>query len=202
MVSHPMVSQAKVSRFASGSVIRQVLNRSAFRIGLLAASAVAGYCAVLPAVQTVGQSAAPQSEALWTGQIEQPATIVAAPMTPITSASYTQTEVKAASETTPPADSKKLGATSSVKQKASDNARPARRPDDLASTKPQKTDKPTETALNDAVAWDVSRSASPEPKSFSNRWLSPVSDRLPSRGTLMRPFHMVGDAVHGLMNAF
>jgi len=186
----------------TGSLIRQLLDRPLFRAGLLAASAAAGYCAFLPAAQTTSQSTAQQIDAHWAGSIEPQTSVVAAPMTPVTSASYTQTEVKAGSPSTPAAEIKKIGAITAAKStKPADVAtvRPARRPDDLASAKPAKTDATAET-----IAWDLDQNIGQPAKreSFSRRWLAPVSDRLPSRGTLMKPLHLVGDAVSGLMNAF
>jgi len=185
----------------TGSLIRQLLNRPLFRAGLLAASAAAGYCAFLPAAQTTSQSTAQQIDAHWAGSIEPQTAVVAAPMTPVTSASYTQTEVKAGSPSTPAAEIKKIGAITAAKStKPADVAavRPARRPDDLASAKPAKT------AAAETIALELDQSIGQPAKreSFSRRWLAPVSDRLPSRGTLMKPLHLVGDAVSGLMNAF
>jgi len=185
-----------------------VLNHSAFRIGLLSASAIAGYCAVLPAVETSRTKSLPLIEARWAGQIEQPADVAAAPMTPVTSASYTQREATAVSKSASVGDLKKLSSIAAVKpvKPIDASAHPVRRPEDLAGSKPPKTDKAAEPMYSEAVAWNTSH-PTPDPKtfeskSFSRRWLSPVSDRLPSPGTLMKPVRMVSDAFSGLMEAF
>jgi hypothetical protein len=204
------------------SFVRPAFLRAPLRTGVLGAAAIAGYLTVLPPQEgnragLIGESA----EATWTGGIERPVIDTQPSYSAVTSASYLD-----ASASPEVADTKKTALiTAPAQPKSSDKAaqRPRRLADETAAS-PAKASESAGTAGKSSDAGSKVRSADqviasadpvlqsplrpstddslPGERAFSSRLLWPGADRLPSSASLLRPFHVVGDAVHNLIRSF
>lgn len=183
--------------------------RPALQAAIVAAAAVAGYVTFLPLTQTSGPARLTVAEAeqpQWAGHIEQPGIDVPQPSARVTSASYVVPEAGALDNA-----SKKNGLAIAVIPKIPGKPvlLPPRRPastDEAAkpTTAPAASlNPPAAGALMPPAPIPVAVAASEVPtKPAARNMFSPVTDRLPTTGTLLKPFHVVGDAFHNLIKPF
>jgi hypothetical protein len=179
--------------------------RPALQAAIVAAAAVAGYVTFLPLTQTSGPAHLTVAEAeqpQWAGHIEEPGMDAPPPAARVTSASYVVPEAGTLDNA-----SKKNGLASSVIPKIGGKpVLPPRRPastDEAAKTAAPVAASlatPAPGALIPPAPIPVAVAASEVPaKPAARNMFSPVTDRLPTTGTLLKPFRVVGDAFHNLI---
>jgi hypothetical protein len=185
--------------------------RPALQAAIVAAAAVAGYVTFLPLTQKMDQAGltvAGAEQPQWAGHIERPDLDAPAPSARITSASYVVPEASAIDNA-----AKKNGAAVAVIPKvAGKPILPPRRPTDeavktVAPVLPASVAAaPIQPAANTPVPPApipvVMASAEVPPKPAARNMFSPVTDRLPTTGNLLKPFNVVGDAFHNLIKSF
>jgi hypothetical protein len=179
--------------------------RPALQAAIVAAAAVAGYVTFLPLTQTSGPASltvAGAEQPQWAGIIEQPGMDAQQPSARVTSASYVVPEAGSLDNA-----SKKNGLAIAVIPKIPGKpVLPPRRPaspDDAAKATAAPAASlapPAAGALIPPAPIPVAVAASEAPaKPAARNMFSPVTDHLPTTGTLLKPFHVVGDAFHNLI---
>jgi hypothetical protein len=191
--------------------------RPALHAAIVATAAIAGYVTFLPLTQRSNPAALTTAEAeqpQWAGRIEQPDVDTPAPSARITSASYVVPEAGSIDN-----GSKKSGAAAAVMPKVAGKAiLPPRRPNGadealrtvapvsgtpVAGTPIAATSIPPATGTPVPPApIPVVMAAAEAPVKPARNLFSPVTDRLPTTGNLLKPFHVVGDAFHNLIKSF
>ncbi len=167
-------------------------SRPALQAGLVAAAAVAGYVTIMPSQPKPATSAvvASMEQPQWAGHIEPPDTESAPRTSAMTSASYAAQDPSLIGDGSKKTGTQNITATPKPLNKP---LLPPRRPS--TNEEASSTSAPTRTI---ALAPEAELKQ-PAP---ARGLLSPVTDRLPSSGTLLRPFNVVNDAVHNLIKSF
>ncbi len=190
--------------------------RPALQAAIVAAAAVAGYVTFLPLTQRSDPAALSTAEAeqpQWAGHIERPDVDAPAPSARITSASYVVPEAGSIDN-----GSKKSGAAAAVIPKvAGKPVLPPRRPNaaedaarivapaagtPVAGTPVAVPIPPAAGTPVPPAPIPVVMAAADTPAKPARNMFSPVMDRLPPTGNLLKPFHAVGDAFHSLIKSF
>ncbi len=173
--------------------------RPALQAAIVAAAAVAGYVTFLPLTQTSNPASLTVAEAeqpQWAGHIEQPGLDAPQPSARVTSASYTVPEAGMVDGVDNA--SKRNGLATAIMPKIPGKpVLPPRRP--TSTDEAAKTAAPS-ASLTSPTPIPVAMAASEAPaKPAARNMFSPVTDRLPTTGSLLKPFHFVGDAFHNLI---
>ncbi len=166
--------------------------RPALQAGAVAAAAIAGYVTFMSLTpKSEATSTMPAAELpLWAGYIERP-NLEPPTSEPETSASYVVQEpvlTRNASK-----GSGNISAAILPKAAPGKLVSPPRRPQSIEETASRGTTGVSPAAVVIAAS---------ETKSAQRDLFSPVTDRLPATGILLRPIHAFGDAVHNLIKSF
>ncbi len=180
---------------------------AAVRPSLVAAAAIAGYVIFMPFAQKTATDAMTE-QPQWVGNIERPDVQTQVQLEPTTSASYVLPDAVSTGTVAKKAAVSVAAAPKAVNSKL---VTPPRKPQSIEDagkpTQPTSaTVIPVAMTASDGIPRDVippepippHAETPPRPRNL----FSPVTDRLPARGTLMTPFHVVGDAVHNLIKFF
>jgi hypothetical protein len=180
--------------------------RPAIQAGLIAAAALAGYFTLIPFQHKSTASVASADQPQWVGHIEGPDTGAPAPLAPITSASYVVPEATLTGN----AAKKSTSAAAPAPKAVSKLVLPPHRPADEAShavpapavimpaAVTPATSVPPELIPPEMIPAGNEVKTKPQPRNL----LSRVADRLPEKGSLLKPFNVVGDAFHSLIKSF
>jgi hypothetical protein len=184
--------------------------RHALQAAIVATAAVAGYVTVLPLASQFHQAdEIAVEQPVWAGHIERPDLDAPQPAAPVTSASYLVQEPASGSTmlkknaSTPAAG---LQAAAVMPKAASKPILPPRRP--VASEDIVKVSAPGNVTASNGVNGNAAGLVPPAdipeaaPKPASRNLMSRVTDHLPSTGSLLAPFHVVGDSFHNLIKWF
>jgi len=170
--------------------------KPALQAGLVATAAMAGYVTFMPlppksaATGTTGTFVTAE-QPLWAGLIERPDVDTPPPPEPATSASYVVQEPVLTHNA-----SKALGPVSAALLPKAPLGKPVSPP-----RRPQLAEDTSNRAAAVITPASVVMS-DPEVKPAQRNLLSPVTDRLPATGVLLKPIHAFGDAVHNLIKSF
>jgi len=168
--------------------------KPALQAGLVATAAMAGYVTFMPlppksaATGTTGTFVTAE-QPLWAGLIERPDVDTPPLSEPATSASYVvQEPVFKRNASKGPVSAALLPKAPLVKPVS-----PPRRPQlaEDTSSRAAAVITPASVVMSN-----------PEVKPAQRNLLSPVTDRLPATGVLLKPIHAFGDAVHNLIKSF
>jgi hypothetical protein len=174
----------------------------AVRPALLAAAAIAGYATFMSLQASKAPATAIAEQPRWVGQFEKPVAEAMPQSAPATSASYILPDTASTG-----GSAKKIAPLPTVAPKVvAKTAVPPRRPDEInkpvavASITPSATALPGPAAPMPPALIPTAEAAPPAPR--RQNLLSRVTDRLPEKGTLLKPLGLMGDAVHSLVKFF